>query len=298
MQPVLEKILHFIESVWKKIRGFFAIIFNNKKATIGFIIILLFTILALFGRNIFPYDDTTSYSAMYRSPSQEHWLGTDGLGRDLFRMIVYGTKDVLEIALLSGLLVVGIGTVIGIVSGYFGGIVDTLIGLLINVMMSIPTFPIMIMLSMFVTIQDNFSMAILLSVFSWPGLARTVRSQIVSLKERDFIQICKVMGLSKTHIVFSELLPNIFSFVIINFINSMKNAITASVGLMTLGLALYDPTNWGGIIVTARNNGALSIPAARLTIIAPIVAIMLFQMGSLLFSNGVDEISNPRLRKG
>ena len=213
-------------------------------------------------------------------------------------MIVYGTKDVLEIAFLSGLFVVGIGTVIGIVSGYFGGIVDALIGLLINVMMSIPTFPILIMLSMFVTIQGNFTMAVLLSVFSWPGIARTVRSQIVSLKERDFIQICKVMGLSKTHIVLSELLPNIFSFVIVNFINSMKNAITASVGLMTLGLALYDPTNWGGIIVTARNSGALSIPAARLTIIAPIVAIMLFQMGSLLFSNGVDEISNPRLRKG
>lgn len=298
MQTVFKKFVNFMISILKKLKGFFAIIFHNKKATTGFFIILFFAILALFGRQIFPYDDATSYSNMYLPPSQEHWLGTDGLGRDLFRMIVYGTKDVLEIALMSGLFVVGIGTIVGIISGYFGGIVDSLIGLLINVMMSIPTFPILIMLSMFVTIQGNFTMAVLLSIFSWPGMARTVRSQIVSLKERDFIQICKVMGLSKTHIILRELLPNIFSFVIVNFINSMKNAITASVGLMTLGLALYDPTNWGGIIVTARNNGALSIPSARLTIIAPIMAIMLFQMGSLLFSNGVDEISNPRLRKG
>ena len=105
------------------------------------------------------------------------------------------------------------------------------------------------------------------------------------------------MDVGRGHIVFSELMPNIMSFIAINFIGSMKNAITASVGMMTLGLALFEPTNWGGIIVSARNSGAFAIPAAQLSIVAPVVTIMIFQIGAILFSNGLDEAFNPRLRK-
>lgn len=286
-----------IKPFLKKIKNILRIIFSNKKAAVGFVITIAFVLTALFGRLLIKYDSTTSFENMYLAPSFAHPLGTDGLGRDLLRMIIYGTADVMQIAALSAVFLVCIGTVIGMISGYIGGWADSAIGLFINVMMSVPSFPILIILSMFITIKDNVTMAILLSIFTWPGLARAVRSQIVSLKERDFIEICRIMNLSRRHIIFRELLPNISSFVIINFINGMKNAITASVGLMTLGLALYEPTNWGGIIVTAKNSGALSIPAAYLTIIAPILTIMLFQMGMLLLSNGIDEVMNPRLRE-
>ncbi|MCI6357745.1 MAG: ABC transporter permease [Erysipelotrichaceae bacterium] len=275
---------------------FFKTIYANKKAFIGLIILAIFLFLTIFGRLIFPYDNATNFSEMYLSPSPEHWLGTDGLGRDLFKMIVYGTKDVMEIAFYTAILTVGLGCIIGISSGYFGGWYDRIISLIINLFMSLPTFPILLIMSMFLTIRDNFTLALLLAIFAWPGLARAIRSQIISLKERDFIQICSVMGLSKAHIAFKELLPNIFSYVAISFISSMRNGITASVGMMTLGLALYEPTNWGGIIINARNSGALSIPAARMCIIAPILAIMIFQIGSILFSNGLDELVNPRLR--
>lgn len=272
-------------------------IYSNKKAFAGAIILLVFVFLAIFGRLIFPYDEKTSFAEMYKEPSWQHWLGTDGMGRDLFDMIIYGTRDVMTIAFLTALLTVGVGAVVGIIAGYAGGWVDKIIGMLTNIIMSLPTFPILLILSMFITIKDNFTLAVILSIFSWPGLARSVRSQIISLKERDFIQICKVMGLGRSHIIFSELLPNIMSFVAINFISSMKNAITSSVGMMTLGLALFEPTNWGGIIISARNSGAFAIPAARLSIIAPIITIMLFQIGAILFSNGLDEAFNPRLRK-
>ena len=287
----------FFAGLWKSFKSFCGMIYSNKKAFAGAIILLIFVFLALFGRLIFPYDDTTSFAEMYQKPSGEHWLGTDGMGRDLFDMIIYGTQDVMTIAVLTALITVGLGVIMGIISGYAGGWTDRIIGLISNVFMSLPQFPILLILSMFITIRDNFTLALILSIFSWPGLARSVRSQIISLKERDFIQICSVMGVGRAHIIFSELLPNIMSFVAINFISSMKNAITSSVGMMTLGIALFEPTNWGAIIVSARNSGAFAIPAARLCIIAPILAIMLFQIGAILFSNGLDEAFNPRLRK-
>lgn len=297
MENIKANLLYFFKEFWKSFKHFCNVIYRNKKAFVGAIILIIFLFFAVFGRVIIHYDDSTSFDLMYQSPSIEHWLGTDGLGRDLLKMIIYGTKDVMEIAFLTALMTVGLGTIIGIISGFMSGIIDKTIGLFTNLIMSLPTFPILLILSMFFTIKDNFTFAIILSVFSWPGLSRSIRAQIISLRERDFIQICSVMGIAKHKIIVSELLPNIFSFVAINFITSMRGAITSSVGLMTLGLALFEPTNWGGIIITARNSGALSIPAARLCIIAPIVTIMIFQIGALLFSNGLDEIMNPRLRR-
>lgn len=297
MKKKQEALGRSVRQIGRGIAGFAEMIWSNKKALTGAIILLFFFFMALFGRLLFPYDDTTSFADMYRLPSAQHWLGTDGMGRDLFRMIVYGTRDVMSIALMTAVMTVGLGTAVGIISGYASTWLDRVIGLLINVIMSLPTFPILLILSMFITIKDNFTLAVILSVFGWAGLARAVRAQIISLRERDFIQICKVMGISKGHILFEELLPNILSFVAINFISAMKNAITSSVGMMTLGLALFEPTNWGGIMINARNSGAFAIPAARLSILAPIFTIMLFQIGAILFSNGLDEAFNPRLRK-
>ena len=287
----------FIDRVWNKIKFIAKTIFHNRKAFAGSIILSIFIFIAIFGRLIFPFDGTTSFDKIYLQPSPEYFLGTDGQGRDLFRMIIHGTRDVLSIAFYAAIITVGIGTVVGVFSGYLGGWVDRVVGLIINIFMSIPTFPLLLIIAHFVTVKGNLALAFLLSIFAWPGLARAVRSQIVSLKERDFIQICGVMGLSRGHIIFKELMPNVFSYVAVNFINAMRSAITSSIGLMTIGAVTYEITNWGGIIITARANGAMSIPEARLCIIAPIIAIMLFQIGAILFSNGLDELVNPRLRE-
>lgn len=287
----------WLRQLGKGLKNFCALIYGNRKAFVGAIILLFFLFMAIFGRILFPYDDSTSFANMYQKPSAEHWLGTDGMGRDLFRMIVYGTRDVMSIAFMTAVMTVGIGVLVGVIAGYAAPWLDRVIGVIINVIMSLPTFPILLILSMFITIKDNFTLALILSALGWAGLARSVRAQIISLRERDFIQICGVMGLGKGHILFSELLPNILSFVAINFITAMKNAITSSVGMMTLGLALFEPTNWGGILINARNSGAFAIPSARMSIIAPVAAIMLFQIGAILFSNGLDEAFNPRLRK-
>lgn len=271
--------------------------FSNRSAATGTVIMLFFVLLALFGRAVFPYNSLTDEAMKYLPPSAQHWLGTDNLGRDVFGQLVHGARDVLTIAFLTSLITIFLGTFIGMLSGLLGGWPDRIIQIVTNLFLSIPSFPVLLILAAFFTIEDPLSFAIVLSVWGWAGLGRAIRSQIISLKERDFIQVCKVMNLSKTHILFQELVPNIASYILINFVMIMRSAITGSVGIMMLGLAAFQPSNWGAMLLRAKDAGALLIPEASYFLFAPIVAILLFQMGAILLANGLDETLNPRLRK-
>ena len=273
---------------------FFKISAENKQALAGMIIMGFFLVMLLVLTRVFPYDSTPDPSNILARPSGKHLFGTDELGRDLMRRLIAGSRSVLSIAFLTGLFTVTIGVVLGMVSGLLGGWVDKLIMLVTNLFMTVPTFPIMLVLAQATTITDTVLFSFLLSVFSWAGLCRAIRSQIVSVKERDFIQICKVMNLSKAHIIFSELFPNIASYVVVNFIMIMRNAITASVGIMMLGVVAYDHTNWGAVL----NSSQIYImnPDALLFWLSPILFIVVFQTGVILLANGLDVVLNPRLR--
>ena len=272
------------------------VVFSNRKAVLGAAIMLFFILLAVFGPMLFPYDPVTDESSKYLAPSAGHWLGTDNLGRDVFRQLFLGTTAVLTCALMTWVLNIIMVSVLGMVSGLAGGITDRVISVITNLFLSIPSFPVLLIFASFFTIEDPVSFALVLSLWGWAGLSRAIRAQIHSLKERDFIQICRVMNLSRAHIIFSELMPNIASYILINFIMIMRNAITGSVGIMMLGLAAFQPSNWGAMLLRAKDSGALLIPAASYFLFAPIVAIMLFQLGSILLAHGLDEALNPRLQ--
>lgn len=275
--------------------SFFKKIFQNKKAATGFCILMCFVFIAIFGPLIFPYDPTVDYDNRYAPFSWDHWLGTDNLGRDVFRQLVAGSGSVLTIAFLTGVFTVFLGTFLGILSGYAGGVVDKIIQGITNIVLTIPSFPVMLVLAAIFTIEDPFTFAIVLSAWSWAGLCRAVRAQVMSLRERDFIQICSVMKMSRSHIIIKELMPNIASYILINFIMTMRSAITGSVGIMMLGLAAYDPTNWGSMLSNAQAQGLIN-PKVIPVLLAPLITIIIFQAGAILFSNGLDEILNPRLR--
>lgn len=270
-------------------------IFSNKKTVIGAVIIVIYVLIAIFGPLIFPYSTETNLKDKYLSPSLAHPFGTDWLGRDVFRQVIDGTGNVLEIAFYSALITVVVGTVFGIVSGYIGGWVDRVIMSVTNIFLSIPSFPVYLLLAALVVIETPISLAFMISIFSWAGLCRAIRVQVMSLKERDFIQICKVMHMSKAHIIFKELLPNVFSYIAINFVMAMRNAIVASVGIMLVGLAAYDPTNWGAIMNAARTKGLVNPNNVRI-LLYPLVAIVIFQVATLMLANGLDETLNPRLK--
>lgn len=270
---------------------------SNPKAMVGMAIMVFFVLVAVVGPLIFPYDAQIDYANYLAAPSWNNPLGTDGLGRDVFRQLIAGTGDVLTVAALTAVITITVGVTLGLMAGLLGKGVDRVITLIANVFLTIPSLPVFLILAALFTVNDPFSFALILSLFNWAGLMRAIRAQIISLRERDFIQICTVMKMSKAHIIIHELIPNIASYILINFILVMKNALTGSVGIMFLGLAAFEPTNWGAILITAKDFGALFIPAARIWLLAPIVCIFLFQLGIILLSSGLDEALNPRLRK-
>lgn len=284
----------FIWKILKKIGRFFKMVFENKQAAAGMIIMFFFLFMLIVLTNVLPYDAMPDPANMLAKPSWEHPFGTDELGRDLLRRLIAGSSSVLGIAFLTGLFTVTIGVVLGLISGLAGGITDKIIMTITNLVMTVPTFPIMLVLAQVATITNVALFSLILSALSWAGLCRAVRSQIISIKERDFIQICKVMNLKKSHIIFSELLPNILSYVVVNFIMIMRNAITASVGIMMLGVVAYDHTNWGAILNSSQ--AYIMNPNAVLFWLMPVLFIALFQAGVTLLVNGLDVVLNPRLR--
>lgn len=173
-RPVRSKITWAV--IWQKtkrvfldcmigIGRFFKTIYHNKKAFVGLIILGLFILMALFGKFIFPFDSTPDYDARFLGISWQHPLGTDNMGRDVFRMMVDGASSVLGIALLTAVFTVTIGTVIGLVSGLAGGWVDKILQVITNMFLTIPSFPVLLILGTLFTIDSTFSFAIVLSLF-------------------------------------------------------------------------------------------------------------------------------------
>ncbi|SFQ01647.1 ABC transporter permease [Caldicoprobacter faecalis] len=227
--------------------------------------------------------------------NKRYIMGTDYIGRDIFAQVVHGSRDVLTIGFLAATFAILIGVTIGALSGFIGGWVDSMLMLITNLFLTIPSFPIMIILSAFISIKSPLVMASILAIFGWAGLARAVRAQILEIKERGFIVVCKVMGLNNFYIIFREVLPNMVSYLAINFITIMQSSIVSSVGVMMLGFAPYTPTNWGVMLNSAIRQG-LTNPDAIYYLLSPILCLTLFQLGCIFFASGIDDALNPRLR--
>lgn len=288
-------------SVWQRFRHSrlgeaLYTIWRNPRAFVGMIILLIFALMATVGPEVVPLDLQASYDERYAPISLQHPLSTDYIGRDVLAMIIHGSRDVLVVAFIAGVITTTIGVSVGLLSGLQGGTLDTILMLLTTTVLTVPQFPVMLMLGALFTIRDPFTFGVVLSVWAWGRLARTVRALVLSLKEREFIEAARTLGLSTGHIVFSELLPNIMPFVAINFMTTMRVAIVTSVGLMFLGLVPMSPTNWGMMLSLATGNSqAIYIPKAIVYVLSPMLTIILFQLGAVLFAHGLDEIFDPRL---
>jgi len=287
----------FPARLYRSIYEPFRIIKRNKRAFAGFVILLFFLLMATVGPEVIPLDMSARFTERYLQPSLAHPLGTDYVGRDVWAMIVHGSRDVLSIAFLTALFTTCIAITVGMLAGLRGGTTDAVLTVLTNAVLTVPSFPVMLMFSAALRVKDPFTLAAILSFWRWGGLARATRSQILSLKEREFIEAAKALGLSTFHIIFKELLPNILPYVAINFLYFMRDAITASVGLMFLGLIPFSAANWGMMLnLAAVQSGAIYVPRAIFYVIAPMACITLFQLGAVFFAHGLDEVLNPRLR--
>lgn len=237
---------------WKKFR-------KNKIAMAGLIIFVLIVLAVVFvpmimNLNVNDYD----FSKKYLPPSGEHLLGTDQQGRDLLFRLFLGGRISIMVGLISAGITVVLGCLIGGVAGYYGGWIDNLLMRFSEIVYSLPFTPLILVLAfnMLWTPSDTkmYVVSFLIGVLSWPGLARLIRGQILSLREQEFMQACEALGLSDFSKIFKHLIPNVLSMIIVNATLSMASAILTEAALSFLGMGVTAPTpSWGNLMELARN---------------------------------------------
>jgi peptide/nickel transport system permease protein len=282
-------------SRWTAVRR---VLLRKPGRIIGLAILVFFALMGLFGPYVYPGQLAVDPNAVFAPPSSSHWLGTDFAGSDVFQEVVVGARYVLLTATISALITAVLGTGIGLVAGYHRGLTDSALMRVTDFVLTIPGFPLLIVLSTLWNYGSPLEMGLVLGLTGWGGVARAVRSQTFSLRERGFLEAARGLGLPSRHIIVKELLPNIAPFVAMNLLLSVVGFIGAEVGLFFLGVVPFSSSNWGVMLNEAVfAAGAMNSPQALAYLLAPLVCILLLTLGVVLFLDAIDELFNPRLRE-
>lgn len=223
-------------------------------------------------------------------------LGTTQSGVDLLALIVDSTPFILLMVVAGGVWATSVAIVVGTVSGYKGGKVDTVMMSVSDFFMAIPGLPLVIVLAITFSPKNPIFLGVILTINYWAGLGRSIRSQVLSIREKSYVEASRTMGTSTPRIIAKDVLPNIMPYVMVNFVLAARYTIFASVGLYFIGVLPYTGQNWGVTLNNAYNQGALFTSEALHWFIVPIVAIVGLSFGLILLSQGMDRIFNPRVR--
>ena len=275
---------------------FLRVLSKRPSGLIGFIGIVFFMLLAFVAPIFVPAQVNASVNEIYQTPSLTHLLGTDNSGRDVLNLVVQGGKEILSVALLTSGITTLIAVTLGSLSATLGGKVDAFFVALADIVLTLPTLIVLIVISALARPTNFVSLAIVLSVLGWAGLMRQVRSQVLTLKERDYVEAARSLDLGIFHIIFREILPNMRSYLVIHFVQGLTGAIYAQVALIVLGLVPFTGNNWAKMLYFANTQGAFYFRDAFWFVFSPILAIVLLQLSLVLFVNALEDIFNPRLR--
>lgn len=267
----------------------------NGKATIGAVIMLGFIAVAVLAPVISPGDPTDFIARPHLPPSRAHPFGTTGQGQDVFDQTVWGTRLSLGVGLAVGVVTTLVGIVVGMTAGYFRGKVDDVLSLLMNIFLIVPALPLLVVLSAFIKGDSPIYFVFVLSITGWAWGARVIRSQTLSLREKDFVSASKVGGEGSLRIIFRELLPNMLSIIVAGLFGSTIFAIGALSGLEFIGLGNPSHVSWGTNLYWAANNAGLLV-GAWWTIVPSGLCIALVAFSLALMNYAIDEVTNPRLR--
>lgn len=270
---------------------------HNRKAMVGLAILAIIVLVAVFAPFITEYSPVKRVGRPHQPPSPEHWLGTTRLGHDVFSRLVYGTRVSLAVGFGAGLMITIIGTVLGIIAGYKGGVVDEVINFFTNMVLVVPNLPLLLVLAAFIGQASPLAIAIILGLTSWAWGVRVTRSETLSLRQRDFVKSAEMLGEPGWRIMALEIFPNLISIVGINLIGSVIFAVITEATLEFLGLGDPNTVSWGIMLYNAQNASALSV-GAWWDLLAPCLALALLGLGLALINFAIDEIANPRLRTG
>ena len=272
------------------------LLMKNRAGMVGVIALGAFVFISFIGPLFVPPQTQADTTAINKGPSAAHWLGTDSQGHDNGVQLLYGGKDILIIAVTTGVLETALGFIVGALAAFIGGRFSSVLQTFTEVWLTIPKFVLLAILATLFKLNSVLLIAILIALLSWPSLALQVRTQILSLRERDYVQAAQMLNLGTSHIIFKEMLPNMMSFVMVSLISAMIDAVYYQVGLVFLGLIPFSSANWGVMFSIAFAKGAHFQINSAWSLLVPLAAIVLFQLALLSLQRALEEVFNPRLR--
>lgn len=278
------------------VRDLGRILLRDRAALVGACVVSFYVLVAIFGPYVVHASHVNNPANAYEGPSLSHLLGTDYAGRGVLTEIILGTRPIMEVAVLAAVVTVLVGVTVGLTSGYLGGPVDYAVMRVVDIFLTIPPLPLVVVVASVVRSSNPFVLAAILSLLGWARLARVVRSQALSLRSADFVDAARSLDLPLRNMVTRQLLPNVGPYVAIHFLLDVTGAIYAEVGLFLLGIAPLSGVNWGIMINLAMSEGALYSSRSMLYLFSPMAAIVILQLGFVFFSRALDQLFNPRLR--
>jgi peptide/nickel transport system permease protein len=279
-----------------RVPGWLALLLRNPKSLTGLVMVGFMVIIALIAPLIsVAHPNDFNLLAVRQAPSWHHLFGTTDQGSDIFSQVVLGARRSLLLGAAAGLLATGVAAILGITAAYAGGVVDDVVNFLINVFLTIPPIPLLVVVSGYLKNRGMGTMIVVLAVVLWAFEARILRGQALSLKNRDFIQAAKVAGESTWRIVFGELVPNMISRIAAAFVLVFYIALLTDAGLEFLGLGDMSKTSWGVTLYWAQVNSTV-LQGEWWPFFFPGAALAFTVLGLVLLLAGIDEVSNPRLR--
>lgn len=275
------------QDAWRRLR-------RNKIAMIGLAVILIYVLLAIFGGKILPYDyRTTDFSSINMSPDGEHWFGTDALGRDLWARVWAGARISLMIGLVSAVMQMTLGILVGGAAGYFGGVIDLVVMRVTEILDSIP-FLVFVILIMMVVGSGVVPLIIAFAITGWIAMARLVRGQVLQLKEQEFMLAAKSMGAGSFRLIVKHLIPNMIGVLIVTLTMKIPEAIFSEAFLSYIGIGVMPPqTSWGQL----ANQGAQSMQIYPYQLFIPAFFISTMMLSLQIFGDGLRDALDPKLRK-
>jgi len=273
------------------------IIISDRRSLVGMLILGIYLLMGTVGvRIIEPPSMNEGPRLMGPFNSLEFPLGTDGLGQDMLAMIVHSTPTMLLMVLSGAVFATFVATIVGTVAGYKGGVVDDVLTTFSDVMLTIPGLPLIIVLAATIEPSNPIVIGILLTINAWAGLARSLRSEVLSLRNESYVEASRLMGMPTWKIILKDVLPTVMPYILINFMNAGRIVIFNSVGLYFLGLLPYTSLNWGVMLNMAVGNNALMTLEALHWVVIPTIVIVMLSYGMILLSQGMDKLFNPRVR--
>jgi peptide/nickel transport system permease protein len=281
----------------KKKNEFLYFALRNKKLLVGLAIVLFFLVLALVGPLLVqnaPFAYVNPLGA--EPPSTEYWLGTTFFGQDVFAQFVLGLRATFLVGVIGGGLGTLIGVLVGFTAGYRGGIADELLNMLTNIVLVIPTLAVLLIVAAYLEVRSVFTECIFIGLTAWPWAARAIRAQTFSLRTREFVDLARMSGMRQMKIIFTEIAPNMMSYLVMTFILQFGGAILIAATLDFIGLGPTNAVSLGLIMQYAVLWGALLL-GMWWWFIPPGIGITAI-VGALYVMNvGLDEVFNPKLRE-